>query len=219
MHSLPKILIMMITALSVLMGFGCFGIKQSSPKIDFYSLEYDPPQVSSEKKLPAVIRVNMFSIAPPYDTQKMVYRETGFKKDAYSYHRWWNKPNELVTAFLARDLKSSGLFEAVFAFDRTIPATHSIYGAVEEFYELDAAPDVWQAVMSLTISLVDDRAVRADRSVLFQKKYSLTEHCQAQTPLAVAQAMSKNMETLSAEIIKDTYKALHEYYSSGRKSR
>lgn len=193
----------------------CLNVKQPAWKIDYYSLEYDPPQVNVNERLPATLRVDMFSVAPEYDTRKIVYQETSFKKNAYMYHRWWAKPNEMVTSFFARDLEAASLFKAVFAFDRTLPATHSLRGSVDVFHEADQ-PEVWDAVIQLSVNLINENTVKAENAVLLQKRYSAREPCREKTPLALAEAMSKAVSAVSVNMMLDVYRALTRFYRQSK---
>ncbi len=194
---------------------GCLTVKQPAQKVDYYSLEYAPPEVNVNKQLPATLRIDMFSVAPEYDTRKIVYQEGPFKKNAYVYHRWWAKPNEMTTSFFARDLEAASLFEAVFAFDRTMPATHSLRGSVDVFHE-DDTPDVWYAVIQVSVSLINEKAMKAQNAVLLQKKYSAREPCREKTPLALAEAMSKAVSTVSVNMLLDIYGALSRFYRESK---
>ncbi len=197
---LPAILLTVFTA-------ACGGIGDPPPDIDYYALEYDPPALAADRPISSVLRVDRFGIDPLYDASRIVYREGRFRRDAYIYHRWWANPAEMVPHFLARDLRSSGLFQGVFVFDRTLPATHVVEGNVNAFYELDG-PDGWWAVLSLRISLIAADEPDVTRKILFQRDYGRREPTAQKTPQALAAAMSRAMARTSEAIVKDIYHRL-----------
>ncbi len=191
---------------SLLTG-GCLSLKQPAMRSDYYSPEYDPPKVSDKKMLPFVIGVDRFQSAPFYDTDKIVSRDGAFKRSATTYHRWISNPGNMVGYFLARDIKSSGLFKAVFSSDRSISASHKIAGAVDDFFQQNETDSV-SAVISVSITLMAENEPDVSKRVLLQKKYSQTEICARNEPQALAEAMSKAMSRLFGKIIADIYDCL-----------
>jgi len=113
----------------------------------------------------------------------------------------------MLSYFLARDIKETGLFKAVFSIDKSLSASHTIEGMVEEFLEEDS-PDSWEAVLSLNITLMAENEPDISRRILLQKKYHAAELCKEKTPLSLAQAMSRAMSKISEMIINDIYKVL-----------
>ena len=184
----------------------CTGLTRPSLKIEHYSLEYTPLALEGAQ-LPLAIRVERFSAAPLYDTRQIIYREKAFSREAYFYHRWRSTPADLVTYFLARDLKSSGLFAGVLTYDSRQPAAFSLEGTVDEFLESDHE-EAWDAVLSFSVTLSAAREPDISKRILFQKSYHTTRPCKQKNPRALADAMSEAMAQLSAEVLRDVYKAL-----------
>lgn len=205
MNHFGKICCLLMT-MSLLTG-GCLSLKQPAMRSDYYSPEYDPPKVSDKKMLPFVIGVDRFQVAPFYDTDKIVSRDGAFKRSANTYHRWISNPGNIVSYFLARDIKSSGLFKAVFSSDRSISPSHKITGAVDEFFE-QKETDSGSAVICVSITLMAENEPDVSKRVLLQKKYSEQEICARKEPQALAEAMSKAMSRLFGKIIADIYDCL-----------
>jgi ABC-type uncharacterized transport system auxiliary subunit len=113
----------------------------------------------------------------------------------------------MIPYFLFRDIKQSGLFKAVFNHDTGFVATHSVSGNIDEFYEDDRGKTC-EAVLSLDIILMAENEPDINKRILFQKRYSARKECARKTPEALAEAMSRGMSELSAQIIKDIYKTL-----------
>lgn len=199
-----KIAIMLAILFSIT---GCMKLRMGDKNISFYSLEYDSPRLESASPLPSVIRIERFRVSPLYDSTKMIYREKAFRRDAYIFHKWWANPPDLVSYFLARDLRQSGRFNAVFSPDHSMPASHLIDGMIEEFFEEDDA-NAWQAVLSLNISVIKEKEPDLSKRILMQKKYAVKAACSEKTPLAFAQAMSRAMAAISEQIIRDSYEVI-----------
>jgi cholesterol transport system auxiliary component len=196
-----------ITLLAIFITAGCVSTKSPNETIVYYTLEYDPPVTKNHPPLPVALRVERFTVAPLYNTSNMIFREEAFKRDAYSYHRWRANPADLVTYYLSRDLKTSGLFAGVYDTRSRFLSTHAIEGSVEEFFENDNN-GAWEAVLSLTVTLVTEREPDMSKAVLLQKYYRISEPCEQKNPGAVAAAMSRAMAKISEMIIADVYNSL-----------
>lgn len=186
---------------------GCAMLGSSSSKTDYYTLEYDPPQLTGLIALPFIIKIERFYASPLYNSEKISYRKSDFQTDEYNYNRWETNPAQLIAYFLYRDIKQSGFFKGVFSHDTGYAATHSVSGTVDEFFEDDRGK-AWEAVLSLDIVLMAENEPDINKRILFQKKYSSRKPCAKKNPKAVAEAMSKAMSELSGQIIMDIHKSL-----------
>ncbi|MBI3813560.1 MAG: membrane integrity-associated transporter subunit PqiC [Nitrospinae bacterium] len=185
----------------------CINLKNPGDKVEFYTLEYNPPVISDLKPLSHIIRLDRFSVSPIYNTDRIIYRDGSFKRDTYFYHKWRANPGDLVTYFLARDIRASGLFSAVIENDSKLPSSYLVEGSVDEFYERDAE-DKWEAVLSIGITLMAEREPDISKRVIFQKTYRVAEPCSQKNPRALIEAMSTAMSKISSDIIKDIYHSL-----------
>jgi len=192
---------------------GCSGFRQPVHPIEYYTLEYDPPEVKKAVTLPLILRVEKFQVSPEYNTNSIIYRETPMKRNAYAYHKWRANPSDLVTYFIARDLDYSSLFTAVVTLNTRLIPTHTLEGIVDEFFENDRE-NSWYAVLGLRISLLKNNSPESVSQVLFQKKYLRSEKCTAKNPQALAEAMSRNMAAISGQIISDLADELRGRFNS-----
>ena len=171
-----------------------------------YILEYPSPAVAGGAKVGAVIKVELFSVAQVYNSPAMIYQPRPFKSDTYNYHRWRVNPGNMVTDYLLRDLRNSGLFKAVLPYGTSGKSRFLLEGGIEEFQEIDA-PGGWQAALALNITLLDLSRQELPERVVFQKNYRTLEPLTEQTPQGLAQGMSRAMERLSAQIIAEVSRA------------
>ena len=204
--SRAKIILILLMGLTLSLT-ACLDLKQPSNKIEYYSLEYDPPRMSNLPPVSQVIKVALFSVSPIYNTRKIIYRDDSYKRAAYDYHKWQANPAEFVTYFLARDMQQSGLFKAVVTPNNRFPHAFVVEGSVDEFLESDL-PDGWQADLSLNILLVNEQENDVTKKILFQKSYHVSKPCRQKSPLALAEAMSAAMSEASSQIIHEVYNHL-----------
>ena len=185
----------------------CVSLKQPVDKIEYYTLEYPPPQIETLKPLPAVIRMDRFTAASPYNTSQIIYRDQSFKRNAYIYYRWQTNPGAIVTTLLNRDIKNSGLFKAVLDPISRFSPSYIIEGTVDEFFEWDTQ-NAWKAILTVSIVLTEKNANDIKSRILFQKTYRKAEMCHQKKPRAVAEAMSLGLSKISKEMIEDVYDSL-----------
>jgi len=185
------------------------------PPVTVYKhlLEYSSPESTAHSPVPEGLKVDLFSVAQAFNSPDMVYRPSSYQTGTYHYHRWFVNPGQLVTDFLLRDFRHSGLFKGIFPYDSTVKTRFQLEGAVEEFQEVDAG-DAWSAVLALNITLLDTTKEEITEKVLFQKNYRAVEPLTEQTPQGLAAAMSRAMQQLSGTIISDVYQAAWKRWTS-----
>jgi cholesterol transport system auxiliary component len=185
----------------------CLNLKQPQNRIEYYSLEYDPPADGHHPVLPHVIRVQQFSISPIYNSNRIIYRDKSYQRQAYAYYKWRANPAQFVTYFLSRDLKASGVFKAVLPGDSRVAPVYRVEGTVDEFLEV-AGNENWHAVLAVSIVLMDENQTDISQKVLFQKTYRTRKPCEQKHPRALAAAMSQAMSEISVRIIDDLFNHL-----------
>ncbi|MDF1591215.1 MAG: ABC-type transport auxiliary lipoprotein family protein [Desulfobacterales bacterium] len=203
--ALKSSLFVMIAALLL---SACASVGQPSKKIDFYTLEYDPPQVSNEsEKIPFTIKISRFQVSPLYNSNKIIYRDKAFARNEYYYRKWRANPGDTITYLLKRDLQHSVLFKAVFSHEDGFSCDYLLAGAVDEFFEQDN-PDSWEAVLSITIALIKENEPDVGKRIIFQKTYRTRKPTLQKNPKSLSEAMSLAMAQVSEEVIRDTFQAL-----------
>ena len=144
--------------LTLILLFSCVNVKQPRSKIDFFTLEYDPPRIDGLRPLPYVVRLVGFNVAPAYDSNRIIYRDQSFKRNSYFYYKWQTNPGDLITHLLGRDMRHSGLFLAVLPSDSKLQSTHLLECIVDEFFEWDM-DESWKAVLSVAITLTSQNGL------------------------------------------------------------
>jgi ABC-type uncharacterized transport system auxiliary subunit len=205
---MPRVKIILILLMGLTLPLSaCLDLKQPSSKIEYYSLEYDPPRMGDRQSVSHVIKVELFSVSPIYNTRKIIYRDDAYKRSAYGYHKWRANPAALVTYFLARDMRQSGLFKAVVTPNSRFPHAYVLGGSVDEFFESDTQAGC-QADLSLNIVLMNEHETDVSKKIVFQKSYHIRKPCRQKNPRALAEAMSTAMAEASTQIIDEVYNRL-----------
>jgi ABC-type uncharacterized transport system auxiliary subunit len=199
--------IFLLLAAAAIVAGGCLKLNQPRQKVEYYTLEYEPQKLKAIGVIPALIRVERFTAAPQYNTTQMIYREQPFSRDTYHYHKWRAYPADLASYFIARDLGRSGAFKGVLPSGAKTNSTHVLEGSVDEFYERDL-PERWDAILTITVSLLREMEPDPTKRLVFQKVYSFAEPSNEKNPRSIAEAMSRAMAKTTSAIIADMRLAL-----------
>lgn len=198
----------LLITIAALILSACASVGQPSKKIDFYTLEYDPPRLENEReKVPFTIKISRFQVSPLYNSNKIIYRDKAFARNEYYYRKWRANPGDTITYLLKRDLQQSALFKAVFSHEDRFSSDYLLAGAVDEFFEQDN-PDFWEAVLSITITLIKENEPDVSRRVIFQKSYRTRTPSLQKNPKSFSEAMSLAMAQVSEQVIRDVFQAL-----------
>ncbi len=171
-----------------------------------FLLEYPSPVFSRKPPLTEGIRVELFAVAQAINSTAMIYQPRPYETSSYVYNKWQVDPGHMVTDYLLRDLRNSGLFKGVFGYQQSGVSRFKVEGAIQQFAEVDD-PDGWKAVLTLTVTLLDLNEAEVTRRVIMQQNYHQAEYLPEHTPSGLAQAMSRAMEVVSAKVISDLYQA------------
>ncbi len=183
---------------------GCFHLSQPSPDIRDYRVSYPPPPMTGQV-LPVTLRIASFGVAAMYDRQPIVYATDAYSGGTYYYARWSTNPGAMLTDLLARDFAESRLYAAVQAGPSAVPNDYQLGGDVEEIEERMTA-GACTARLRLRALLFRVRA--GGMPVLLQSNYAADEPCVCNDARALAEAMSKAAEQVSAQLQQAVYDAI-----------
>ncbi|MEJ2697687.1 MAG: ABC-type transport auxiliary lipoprotein family protein [Candidatus Sulfobium sp.] len=196
-----------IIVLCTVVATGCISGGKRTQAVYQYSLDYGSPAFPGLPRLDAVLTVSRFPAVSAYNSLSMVYSPSPFKRDVYNYYRWRVAPGDMTTDYLLRDLRSSGLFRAVFSSSEYEGTHFLLQGEVEKFLEVDEDGNS-RAELLVNVTLLDTTQADVTKQVIFQKSYSSSAPIHERTPAGFAAGMSKAMKKLSADVIRDIYRAV-----------
>ena len=197
---------------------GCSFGSKTTYSVNQYTLEYPSPILEEIVQIKELIKVERFPVASAFDTSAIVYRGGPNLRNVDPYNRWRTKPGDMVTDFLIRDLRHSGLFQAVFSYNQNEETRYLLEGQVNEFLE-SKDKDGLKAVLSLNITFFDLSKKETTEKVVFQRDYRYTEPLEKETYGGLAQAMGKATENFSRQMMMDLYQAMSELQGRGDFSR
>ncbi len=185
----------------------CMGNALPPKPIHYYTLNPVEDRPQFDTVLPCILRVERFSVSPPFDSQRIYYADSKSHRNAYASHQWVAPPGLMLPFLLARDLRQSNGFRAVWTPDAAPAATHSVHGWVEEFIEEDDTPQ-WQASAVIHLTLISNLDPDPISKVMLQKVYRATAPCRKKSPSALAEAMSLAVGRIHTAAMKDIHRRL-----------
>ena len=206
-HSCSFFMRLMVILIPILLLSGCFTRTKPYYMVEQYTLEYNPPVIQGTTALDELMKVERFSVAQSFNSTAMVYKPDLFKLAIYNYSRWRVNPGDLVTDYLLRDLRNSGIFRAVFSYRDAETTRFILKGGIEEFLELDEQNSA-KAMLSISVALLDLSEKEITRKVLFQKGYRFSEPLKERTAEGLARGMSNAMAQFSEQLVKDINSAV-----------
>jgi ABC-type uncharacterized transport system auxiliary subunit len=175
--------------------------------VNQYTLEYPSPFLKELISVNELVKVEQFSVAQTFNTSAMIYKEGSNLRNVDPYNRWRTKPGEMVTEYLVRDLRNSGLFRAVISCNDIEDTRYLLEGQVDGFLDV-SEKDGRKAVLSLNVTFLDLKKRDIAERVIFQRDYKVVEPYTGKTPVVFAQGMSRAMEKISRQIILDLQNAV-----------
>jgi len=168
------------------------------PDTHYYQLSYPALDNSiTQAKIDKIVGVKKFVAEPPYDQDRIVYRESPFEVKFYNYRRWVCSPREMLSESAVRHLRGSGLFAGVVHAQNNQSFDYLLCGHIHQFEEWDEA-DAWQARVKLWIEL---RSVSTD-NIIWQGYVESQVPVIEKTPLNVVKALSSAVDSCLQELVK-----------------
>jgi cholesterol transport system auxiliary component len=191
---------LMLSTLSLLLP-GC-SLTQPAPAVQHYVLRPTVPEEIPQSALHNrhTLLVRAFTAREPYDQQRLVYRSSPYQLDFYTYHRWAASPAEQITDWTRQYLRRTGLFAKVFptAKGSADMIDMVLGGTIRHLEEIDH-DQTWQAALSIDIWLTRP----PQRTPFWFASYSATRQAAKRNPAAIAEAMSRNLETILQQLTTD----------------
>lgn len=193
----------LILLVFVLFLSACLPGRKPAYLVGLYTLDYTAAPAPAAP-LDQPVGINRFSVAQSYNSAAMIFKPEAYRVAVHTYSKWRTNPGDMVTDFLLRDFRSSGLFRTVFSYHDAERTRLAVEGGVEEFLQ-SKENDGWKAVLGLHITLLDLNQAEITKKVVFQKRYRAVQPIPDESAQAFASGMSAAMASVSGEIIKDVY--------------
>jgi uncharacterized lipoprotein YmbA len=165
---------------------GCFFGR--SPESKYYTLDYVPAPSAERLQrgpYPFTVRLREPTIAEAYRRSQIVYRQSAYQMQFYSYNLWAVDPERMVGDLLFKHLRAARLFDNVTRAAESTPPDFQISCDVRAIEEFDG-PDKWYAHYAAEYQLVDERT----GNVLWKQLYDLRKAVPQQEPVYVVRELA-----------------------------
>jgi cholesterol transport system auxiliary component len=193
-------------AVSVLALSACvFG---RTPETKYYTLDYvpDPPKERIERgPYPFTVRLREPTIAEAYRRSQIVYRQSAYQMQFYSYQLWAVDPERMIGDLLFKHLRAARLFENVTRAVEMTPPDFQITTDVRAIEEYDA-PDRWYAHLAVEYQLIDERT----GNVLWKQLYDLRKAVPQQEPVYVVRELAALVAHIHDRLVAEIEPVLEE---------
>lgn len=174
---------------------GCLGSRDFTP-IRYYSVDTSPVSVPpAQRSWPLALGVRPFTAATRY-RDRILYRHSEVQIGFYEYDRWVEPPEEMVSRMIGSVLRASGTFRQVLAAGNVQLPAWILSGDLLRFDEV-RGPGRSQAECWLRLEL--RRA--SDEQLLWSDLIKAAVPLSAETPEALAQAMSRAVRQVGIELL------------------
>lgn len=165
----------------------------SSRPVHYYTLSPGAPLAGQGKPDGPVLLVGNIAVAEPLQDGRIRYRSGTNEAGAYEYHRWAERPSEMVRGSLIRALRSSGNYQRVMEASSSAAGDYLLRGKLDEFDEID------QGSIRTRISLHLEMVERKTNHIVWDRLVEREEPVAAKSIPEVVQSLERNLQQVVRE--------------------
>jgi cholesterol transport system auxiliary component len=207
MHRSARSSVLILLAVIGLMSLtGCFFGK--TPETRYYTLDYvpaPPPERLARGPYPFTVRLREATIAEAYRRSQIVYRQSAYQMQFYSYNLWAVDPERMIDDLLFKHLRAARLFENVTRVAETNPPDFQISADVRAIEEYDS-PDRWYAHLAVEYQLIEEKT----GTVLWKQLYDLRAPVPQQEPVFVVRELAALTSVIHDRLVAELEPVLQE---------
>ncbi len=184
----PLLLLTFLAA--ALLATGC----ASTRPVHYYTLA--PASVPTNQSKPdgPVILIGLIATPEFLQDSRIRYRAGANEVGAYEYHRWTERPGEMIRFSLLRAMRASGQYQHVLEATSAAFGDYLVRGKLYEFAEMDS-PAI-ETRISLHLELID----RKTNHSIWDRAFERAEPSSGKAINDVVASMDRNLQQLSGEV-------------------
>jgi ABC-type uncharacterized transport system auxiliary subunit len=175
----------------LILTFACL----SSPPKKYHQIYLPENPRASSIKINKIIFVDRIQTMLFYDNFEIVYRESPYQLNYYSYDFWAEKPAILIRDSIIDYFKKNKIFSGVLKELTGKKADYTLKARIRAIEEDDRA-DAWHARLSMEIDIVDFLTGKLILSYEFDKMKTLPQMDVKELPVALSQILEEELITL-----------------------
>lgn len=185
---------------------GCFFGK--TPETRYYTLDYVPapaPARLERGPYPYTVRLRETTIAEAYRRSQIVYRQSAYQMQFYSYHLWAVDPERMIGDLLFKHMRAARLFDNVTRVAESTTPDFQLTSDVRAIEEYDS-PDRWYAHLAIEYQLIDEKTGQ----VLWKQIYDLRAPVPQQEPVFVVRELAALTSIIHDRVVDELEPVLQE---------
>jgi cholesterol transport system auxiliary component len=185
-----------------LVGTSCV----ASRPVHYYTIEMPSAPANPGTSDGPVLLVGNITTSEALQDARIRYRAGSNQAGAYEYHRWTERPGEMVRTALVRALRASGKYQRVTESSSLAVGDYLVRGKLFEFGEVDAGSI--QTKIVLHVELVDRKTNRSVWDHLSERE----EPVSGKTVADVVQSLDRNLQ----HVVSDAAAEIEKFVAVGR---
>jgi ABC-type uncharacterized transport system auxiliary subunit len=177
---------------SIVLGASCV----SSRPVHYYTLQSVAPPAVPGKPDGLVLLVGPIITPEALQDGRIRYRSGASQAGAYEYHRWTERPGEMVRNSLLRSLRASGKYRRVIESSSAASGDYLLRGKLLEFDEVDNNGAIVTRI-SLQVELIDRKTNRNVWDRIVERE----EPVGAKSVPDVVQSLDRNLQRVVGEAV------------------
>ena len=170
----------------------CLKFDKPSPDKNYFALSVSRSGPAAKQPLLSTLRVQRFLVSPRYNNRAFVYRSGDLNYESDFYNAFFLQPGVMFSEETARWLDQTGIFQQVMLSSTQVAAEYVLEGYVDALYGDYRDDRVPKAVLSMTLSIVNDRAVPP--KMVIRKQYSREIPLTLQNPDILAKGWNEGLK-------------------------
>ena len=179
-----------------------------APETKYYMLDYKPtppPERLEKGPYPFMARLLDPTISEAYRRSQIVYRQSAYQMQFYSYHLWSVDPDRMVADLLLKHLRAARLFENVTTSVESYVPNYDLRCHIMAIEEYDT-PETWYAHLAVEYQLIEAESGQ----VAWKRLYDLRKPVAQQEPVFVVRELSALAEVIHERVVEELEVVLDE---------
>jgi ABC-type uncharacterized transport system auxiliary subunit len=177
-----------LTAIACLLSASCVSTRPSH----YYTLAPDTAATTPEAPDGPTILVGIIATTESLQDERIRYR-ADHEVGSYEYHRWTERPGNMVHEALIRALRGSGKYRRVMEASSSAVGDYLVHGKLRDFAEVDH-PAI-ETRISLHLELIDKKTGQT----VWDRVFEHTEPANGKNIKDVVDSMDRNLQATVAD--------------------
>ncbi len=186
-----------VVAALVLAGLAaCGGVPQRFYYTLSYPVQQDRASASRPPLHPFQLRLKPFKSSLPYDRPQIVYRESPYEYQYYTFKLWASKPQQMIRELVETNIDASRLVAEVTREYGDRAPDYELAGDITAIEEFDSG-DLWYGHLAIRFQLVRYK----DKATLWHYSFDRKRKVYKKQPVYVVRSLSAILEDEMARVV------------------